>query len=285
MTDDSKPRPMRPERIAALFPEPGHELGSNLDRERAVAQLGRDLARHEPAAPLDASDFFALIPAVDASAPTREEHDRRRIEAERERRLIAAGVATALTADDLEWLIRDELPLDTDSLRTVRRWDHARSTGTSAFSVLVMLGLRGVGKSVAAGWLLAKHGPGIYCSAEMLRASFKATNAQDRDLYRRAQRTRVLVVDELGRESDAESADAMMFDVINGRRGRAGGRDQLWTMLLGNISEKDFRERYDPSTVDRIEQQGAILRARGSNLRERLVDKMRAAKRVEEPKP
>lgn len=257
--------------------EESRVLGSNLERDQAVQKLGRELERHEPPEPLDAADFLALIPDL-TEAPTRAEYERKRLEAERERRLHDAGIANALTGEDLERLIRDELE-ETDSLRTVRRWQHARSTGTSAFSVLVLLGLRGVGKTVAAGGLLAEHGPGIYCSAEALRASFKATSAMDRELFRKAQRTRVLVVDEVGRESDAESADAMLFDVINGRRGRAGGRDQLWTMLMGNISEKDFRERYDPSTVDRIEQQGAILRARGANLRERLVDKMRAAKR------
>lgn len=260
-------------------------LGSNLERDQAVEQLGAELKRHEPA---EATDFWKLIPAESANARSREEYDRAEREAEREQRLRASGIVTALTDDDLDALIRGKLALQTNALDSVRRWVNARSTGSFAFSVLVLLGLRGVGKSVAAGELLGDHGPGCYCSAEALRASFKATNGPDRELFKRALRTRVLVVDEIGREDDAMSADAMLFDVVNARRGRGrdhASRDQLWTLLLGNISEKDFRERYDPSTVDRIEQQGVILRATGPNLRERLVDKMRAAKREGEQKP
>lgn len=260
-------------------------LDSNLERDQAVERLGAERKRQEPAEP---TDFWKLIPTESGNARSREDYDRADREAEREQRLRAAGIIAALTDDDLDGLIRDDLALETNALESVKRWDNARSTGSFAFSVLVLLGLRGVGKSVAAGWLLAKHGPGCYCSAEALRASFKATNGPDRELFRRALRTRVLVVDEIGREDDAQSADAMLFDVVNARRGRGRdhtARDQLWTLLLGNISEKDFRERYDPSTVDRIEQQGAILRAKGPNLRERLVDKMRAAKREEGQKP
>lgn len=252
----------------------------NPERDRAVEVLGEELDRLLPVD--ERFDFRSLVPASAAELPSRAEWERKQAELERAQRLHDSGVEVALTEQDLEWLVRDGVPPDPSSaLRSVWRWEQARRNGRADFAVLVLLGLKGRGKTLAGGWLLAHYGPGVYCTAEQLRASMKAAYGPERDLYRRALRTRVLFVDELGRETEAESADAMLFDVVNSRRGRPPVRGdsklryQRWTLLAGNLSERDLRARYDESTVDRIEQQGVILTAKGDNRRVRLIDQIK----------
>lgn len=250
-------------------------LGSNLDRDRAVGKMAAELRRHQPQS--EPFDFSSLVPADHESLPSKAEWEKHQEWSKRSRRLHSAGVVSAILPEDLEWVVRDELPIETPALYNVRSWNNKRSTLSYSFSVLGLVGLKGQGKTLAGAWLLAKHGPGLYCSAENLRASFKSYSAVDRALWNKALKTRVLVLDEMGREADAESADAMLFDVINSRRGRAG-HDQMWTLLMGNLSEEAFRARYDASTVDRIEQQGAIITVKGPNLRTRVVDRLRASR-------
>ena len=246
------------EDIAAWLDAAERAAAPNPERDRAVEVLGEELDRLLPVG--DRVDFRALVPPSADELPSRAEWDCKQAELERAQRLHDAGVEVALTEQDLEWLVRDGVPPDPSSaLRSVWRWEQARLKGRADFAVLVLLGLKGRGKTFAGAWLLAHYGPGLYCTAEQLRASFKAAYGPERELYRRALKTRVLFVDELGREADAESADAMLFDVIAARRGRPvlGGESKLryqrWTLLASNaLSEQAFRARYDESTVDRI---------------------------------
>jgi hypothetical protein len=257
----------------------------NAERERAARRLGEELRRHEPAGTVD---FRVLVPPNVDELPSRDEWQSKQDEAERARRLHDADVVRALTEQDVEWLVRDGAPPDPSAaLRRVWRWEERRRKGEGDFTVLVLLGLKGRGKTLAGAWLLANYGPGVYCTAEQLRAAFVAPPyAAERDLVRRAHLARVLFVDELGRERDAETANASLFDVINCRRGRVsvegatprGLRYARWTLLAGNITEATFRERYDASTVAKIEQQGFILTAQGPDLRVRMIDRIKRAK-------
>lgn len=255
-------------------------LGSNLERDKALAKLDKQLERMEPAPPVTKQDFWAMIPSKDQLRGPDLDVLRAELELEREARLEASGILTAITEEDRDWLIRDALPLETDALYNVKGWDHKRSSLSYAFSVCVLVGLTGRGKTVSAGWLLAKYSPGLYCTAEELRASFDSFAAKDRALFRKALQTRVLVIDELGREKDAVTADAMLFEIVNARRGRPNahltrkGHHQLWTLMLGNIDEQVFRARYDAVTVSKIEQLGAIFTVEGENLRGRVIDKL-----------
>lgn len=258
--------------------KPRRILDSNLERDRAVQRMGAELKREQPVS--EPFDFWSLVPA-DQEYPPRARWEEEEVRAQRAQRLEHAGIVPTILEEDFDSVVRDALTIETPALRNVRSWDNKRCTLSYSFGVLVLVGLKGQGKTVAGAWLLAKHGPGLYCSAEALRASFKATAAVDRGLWRRALRTRVLVIDELGREADAETADAALFDIINSRRGRAG-REQLWTLLMGNLSEEAFRARYDDITVDKIEQQGAIITVRGENLRTRVVDRLNASKNARE---
>jgi hypothetical protein len=273
---------------------PHHRPDGNIDRERALDKLGKQLDRMEPVT--TPFDFASLVPDQDECMASDAELERARIVAEREDRLCDSGIAKAITEDDFQRVVhawREEskrifpvigaegFPHYTQALRNVVGWENKRSTGTYAFAVLVLLGLKGIGKTVAGAWLLAGHGPGLYTTAEQLRASFDSKLERERELYYRALKARVLFVDELGREKDAVTADAMLFDVVNNRRGRAGRSGQLWTLLAGNLSDEDFRKRYDGSTVDRIEQLGVIVKVEGDNLRGRLIDELREQKKRE----
>lgn len=257
-------------------------LGSNAERDRAVEKLGKELKRHEP---VERFDFRALVPPGVHRLPTQADADVIAAKALRAKRLQDAGIVDALMAQDYEWLVEDgEPPEPSGALRRVWRWQARRREGATDFTSLVLVGLKGRGKTVAGAWLLAHYGPGVYCTAEQLRASFEAPYyAADRELIRRAYLTRVLFVDELGREKDAESAKACLFDVINSRRGAVYDgmtlrplEFQRWTLLAGNISEKDFKARYDESMVAKLEQQGAINTAKGPDLRVRLIDRLKS---------
>jgi hypothetical protein len=273
-------------------------IGSHMERDQAVVRMGRELARQRA---IEKFDFRALVPSEDELPEADPAVERARITLARGTRLAESGIDKAITDEDFvrltqawkihvdrsgkRWILpvirgrslkvagQAEFEHDTEALRNVVKWEHARSTNTSAFGVVVLLGLRGRGKTVAGGWLIAGRGPGLYTTAEQLRASYAADHYRERALYLRALKARVLFVDELGREKDAETADGMLFDLVNNRRGSGrGGR--FWTVFAGNLSDADFRARYDPSTVERIEQLGTVFTCEGENLRGRLVDEL-----------
>jgi DNA replication protein DnaC len=277
-----------------------------MERDKAVAQLGRQLERQAPVT--EPFDFWALVPGKDELPPENPAIERARIELERGRRLLDSGIDKAITDEDFDrltkaWRKHVEVvngkervtfepviakpgkPLepwqvafecDTDALRNVHRWQNARSTRSSSFGVLALLGETGVGKTVSFGWLLAGLG-GMYTTAEKLRASFASTHYRERELYLRALKTMVLIVDELGCESDAEGANAMLFDLMNSRRG-TGRSGLFWTGFASNLSDDDFRGRIDPRTVYRIEQLGVVFTCKGDNLRGRLIDQLKKDK-------
>lgn len=255
-------------------------LGSSLERDQAVEKLGDELERMEPPEKVTKIDWAKLIPAADQLHAPDPEVVRRGLERDRELRLEKCGILTAITEEDRDWLVRDALPIETDALYNVKAWDNKRSSLSYAFSVLVLVGLKGRGKTLGAGWLHGKYDPGVYCTEAELCASFEASSAADRALYKRARSTRVLTIDEIGRAPDAKVADAMMFEIVNARRGRPGanlsraGHHQMWTLGLSNLAEAKFKKRFDAPTIDRIEQLGAIITVTGENLRGRVIDKL-----------
>jgi len=231
-------------------------------------------------------DFRALAERAAAHAPDDAEHERdaeRVLRAARELRLetmrevlpeedydaIVRGVILPLPKDarGLEMEPAEIAPLElgltqTPALRFVRAWHDKRRFATRPFSFAVMLGDPSVGKTLAAGWLLAQVG-GAYVTAETLRHIVKSNYAADRDAFYRLTRTPLVIVDDAGTEQDEETAKSALFEFINARQGVRNG----WTVIPGNLNEEDFRDRYDYRTIRRIEHQGAIVTVGGQDLR------------------
>jgi hypothetical protein len=247
---------------------------SELERQKAASvALAGELAKLEPVT--KPFDFNSLVPAQRTGGMTREEWDQGRERDKRLANLKASGVVPVITEQDAQWLVEDSLPRETHALREVRLWHVARTDGRlPGMSVIVLVGEKGRGKTVAAAWLLSRtESSRLYCTAEQLRQSFRGQRPIERELYHKARKVECLVIDEIGREMDIESADACLFDVMNSRRGRLGHR-RSWTVLAGNISEPDFMRRYDESTRDRILQCGMVITCQGENLRVPLVERL-----------
>lgn len=197
------------------------------------------------------------------------ERDQRR----REKQLEASGIDRAITPDDFEWVVQDKLPQKTQALIAVKRWHHVHQhMKMRSFSTLVLLGPRGLGKTVAAAWLIAHKDTeaALYATAETLRADRRT---RERKLFARALDAQVLVVDELGIEEDDEedTEQRMLNELVNYRAGLRPGRVNVWTLFLGNIDREQLAARYDERTIEKITQRGRIHVVTGANLRKPLV--------------
>lgn len=183
---------------------------------------------------------------------------------ERRERIQACGILGAITPDDVERIVRDDL-IETKALRAVKRWDHVRSSGTSSFAMLVLGGDMGIGKTVSSGWLHGRKG-GFFATLEALRLSRRSRDRKD---FERACRTHCLTVDELGIEDDDEdSAQRALYELVN----RRAGLPHAWTLFTTNLERAELLERYDQRTIQRIEHRGVVFRVDGPNLRMRLED-------------
>lgn len=211
--------------------------------------------------------YEAMAAEFAGNAPPPGGEDQRR---ERARRLIKSGIKSAITPQDFAWLVTDTLPENTHALRTVKRWAHVRAQGRRAFTMLVLLGDTGRGKTVSAGYLIARFG-GFHCTMEDLVMS-RAT--RDQALFERAAAAHVLHVDELFTESDDRRAQGALFYLLNQRVGLAQG----WTMLTGNPPAPEdpnnppapadlIAERYGERTMRRIQHQGEFVQVEGEDLR------------------
>jgi hypothetical protein len=230
--------------------------------------------RDKPGDPPKPFDYLAFI-EENLTVLTPDEAERREKESaanERRERLQASGIAGAITPQDVELIVRDEL-MDTKALRAVKRWEHVRSSGTSSFAMLVVDGEMGIGKTVAGGWILGRKG-GFFATLEALRLSRRSRDRRD---FERACRTHCLVVDELGIEDDDEdSAQRALYELVNRRAGLA----YAWTLFTTNLGRPELLERYDLRTIARIEHRGMIFHAEGPNLRMRLEDVMKGRKQT-----
>jgi DNA-binding protein Fis len=138
---------------------------------------------------------------------------------------------------------------------------------------IFLCGPRGVGKSTAAGWVLARLG-GIACTMSMLLGDFNAWKRARPDerytcAFDRYKRANVLVLDEIGmeRDRDADNAREAFFALVNGRQSR-----KLDTLVLTNLSKPMLVERirsgtYDERSHDRLRALAVVLGFEGESLR------------------
>lgn len=180
---------------------------------------------------------------------------------ERHERVIALGLDQMLTDDGIAAAVDDAFAA-TVALDRVRRWVayQAGERTHGSKPVVVLLGPPGVGKTVAAAWLLLAEG-GRYVSASELAVLHSARWGAERERYQSLLGSRVLVVDEIGTEAD-RSAAAAIHEVIDRRQA-----SPRLTLLLGNIRKRQLAERYDARTLDRLRACATVIELTGQSMR------------------
>lgn len=130
-------------------------------------------------------------------------------------------------------------------------------------SLLLLIGTRGVGKTIAASFAAVRW-LGRYVLAAEISQAYRELHY--REIVRSWCGVGLLVIDELGREpTDADQRSrATMWEVVE-RRFSARRK----TILVSNTPEKLLRERYDEPMWDRISGDGGVFPVIGASLRQR----------------
>lgn len=192
--------------------------------------------------------------------PEREEFERKMRETnaqrERARRYSEAGfrlpdhVAAALHAGELE---------ATDAMKRVREW--YRSPTRSAW--LCLSSGAGTGKTVA--------GADLYCSTygrwatagEIVRV-FSAMFGEQYELQEKYRNARLLVIDDVGTESDAARMLNVLLELLDARPSAAATP----TLITTNLTRKAFAERYaNERLMSRLAQLVQWASVSGSDMR------------------
>jgi hypothetical protein len=127
-------------------------------------------------------------------------------------------------------------------------------------NIIVLAGTKGIGKTVAACYALARLQRRHYVGRYVL-----ATEVVDPDTkIKRLANHPVLVVDQMGLEyvSTPGWSDSRFTELVVRR-----DSDMLPTIFVGNISEESFRERYGTLVADRIVGDGVFHVFRAPSLR------------------
>ncbi len=221
-------------------------------------------------------DFLAIAEDAMQYAISAEEAEALRARDAREaRRGRLARSKPAVLPEDIESIIDGDLA-PTPALEWVqrlrryqlRRREKAKAGGDAPFgrplNMLALCGDTGRGKTLAAAWLLAEEG-GYYATADELRRKVTSPGWKDRDWFDGFCAGGCVIVDDIGTEMDPAGANLALFEVVNRRASLAGA----YTLLTTNLTEAEFRARYDLRTVRRIEHAGAIVTVGGNDLRRR----------------
>lgn len=191
-------------------------------------------------------------------------------------RLEASGIHAATRAEDRRLLLTDQLDPSYPALIATRTWlVKALRRNTPGRNVLVLAGSTGLGKTLAAAWAISREG-GIYLKVDELvrdyarwdrdRTALDATT----NVWRRYQRTRLVVLDEVGRERDASLMRDAFYKLVDERQSR---RRQL-TIMVTNLSAEDFKARlrsgvYDERSYSRLARDAWVVDLEGQDRRER----------------
>jgi hypothetical protein len=196
---------------------------------------------------------------LDVLAAKKRDQDRG-ADAGRERRLAnlrRSGIAKHLGRDergvgDVTRIVRDELE-PREALRLMQAF--ASEARMSPKRWMIIGGGTGVGKSVAAGWLLARSG-GRYVTihelVELHSALAKplapATMDEINERLDALVHACVVVLDELGQETNAPLARAALHWFVEARI--AVPQSTRWTVVMGNRSAAAIRERFTSGVYD-----------------------------------
>lgn len=214
----------------------------------------------EIAAPCDACGSWADVPCSGpggpkAPCPGRADAARRRRHAQQSaavdlaRRQLLADLAEADVPDELVTALTGEVK-DTEALAQVRAWRESDRTS------LLLCGARGVGKSFAAAWALARGprrpgGPGSPRAVWLHAAELAALDSGDKRLLQ-LRRCGVLVVDELGcGDTRPERLRERLDSVWSVRLDRG-----LDTLVTSNLSIAEASQLLDERLRDRLRRHG-----------------------------
>jgi DNA replication protein DnaC len=199
------------------------------------------------------ADVIQLAQRAQQSAMTPEQiAEEQRRDEQRGRAVTLSLSAPPIRPEDKHAIVFDTLA-ETPWLEAVREW-HAGSK-----SVLVLSGSVGSGKTVAACWAMAGDN-GLFVSAANLA---RIVGDFDRTEWRRFASCRLLVVDDLGDELQAERLSAALKQIIS-ERGAHGGR----TVLTTNETPKQLKARYpDEKLWSRIAQSCDVVVRSGGDMR------------------
>jgi hypothetical protein len=147
-----------------------------------------------------------------------------------------------------------------EACSTILRW----TTTQGAPPFLACVGERGHGKTVAGAWWVADR-DGRYVKARELARLYRAQFGDDHARWRGYLGARCLVIDEVGTEDERERdvVRAMLEEVVDERQSRR-------TLLLGNITARQFAERLTARAADRWAECGFTLELKaGRSMRRR----------------
>lgn len=223
-------------------------------------------------APIDFMQFMTADVVAENERRARELHGPRKTAQEQQAEAEARYAADVLRikAKRFEALGVNITPADRDALYAgtlspdrpaSARADRYHVEGAPG-SLLALLGGTGCGKTVAAARLLWAHG-GDYIRSDTLARLACSKYGPDADaLDERLRTDGLFVVDDVGTEDDAGAAKHALFKLVDMRQASRG-----LTVLTGNRTVAQLRERMCERTLSRLRGSGVIYECPGADLR------------------
>lgn len=140
----------------------------------------------------------------------------------------------AVLPDDMQHAVTAGELVSTKALEEVRKW----LADPNSKPWLILSGTTGRGKTVAALDATATRG-GVFIRARELSRAFTARFGDDHETQQRCYKTRLLVVDDLGRESDHALMCGYLEDLLDERPNR-----NTRTIITTNLDAKQFGAAY-----------------------------------------
>ncbi len=210
-------------------------------------------------------DFFLAL-AETAVAVDDDVAARRR--AQERRRAALDHAKPCITAEDHEAVVRGALK-PTMALRTAQAWAsrvvRPAAGSPPAAQFLVLIGDRGLGKTVAAAAVIAEELARFTTGPDLSSLQVQAARGDRRAAEEIVQihAAGLLVVDDLCRDTcpPKEEYDAV-FKLVHARQ-----RPGYHTLVTTNFGMADLRRRLGDFVADRLENAGLIVQLTGPNLR------------------
>lgn len=219
---------------------------------RAIAHSLARAKAWDEANPEMAAKYRALCAEVDAETARVAREERERIAAERILRTAASRLERSGVGE--RSLDAAAAAYETEALGVVKRW-----RADASLTWLVMCGVKGTGKSVAATWLVREvigsgDSAAFRRTSELAKLSqFEAGAAELEHL----KHVHLLVLDDFGAELLTDYAKAQLFEVLDHRHENYGR-----TILTSNLRWQGaggMAERLGERLVDRMAQAGRVV--------------------------
>lgn len=211
------------------------------------------------------SGFMQQLEAMAARSETEQSQRERDGYAEAQRERDREQLKDRIRALKLPITAADEARLVVGTLEETTFLRHVRTWLDTERPWIVLSGPVGRGKTLAAGEALARERrKSCYLGARELERIFTARYGDEIDLQRKLIECRgIVVIDDVGRERDAEGMAAALLDLVDARRGR--GQKSI---AITNLSATQFQARYpDERLWSRIVECAAWVIDRGPDMR------------------